>query len=504
MEKIEAHVSKYKKKQVDNLIELICGSPIVGIVNMENMPAPQLQGMRAQMRGNVNLVMSKKRLMRLALEQAKNEKKGIEVLESALKGMPAFLFTKENPFKLYRLLQKSKSKAPAKAGQTAPGNITVPKGATSFAPGPIIGELAGIGIKTSVEGGKLAIKEDSTVVKEGEIIKPKVAELLTRLGIEPMEIGLELIAVYEDGVIYKKDVLSIDETKFMNDLNNAARWSINLAVEACYFTKETIDLMVPKAFLEAKALVLEANIMCDLIAEELVQKAEMQMLSLKEEADITEAAPEERYGAELPEKEAKAEESIVQEAPTESAEPVPEIAEAAQQEPKIEIVEEEPKVAEEFSQQEPEIEAVEETPKYLEEKEAAEKEVEHIKELKEEIKEELVEVEEEIKEIESEPVPEIKNIEHVEKEIKKIEDDIQEVRKATSIASMPKRPVDQSTKEQAMEAERLYEELKKKGTLRGMGKKEKTFKIQEELTPAEIIRRHQEKMKKLKKDNAHN
>jgi large subunit ribosomal protein L10 len=42
---------------------------------------------------------------------------------------------------LYKILQKSKSSAPAKAGQTAPNDIYVKAGKTSFAPGPIIGEL---------------------------------------------------------------------------------------------------------------------------------------------------------------------------------------------------------------------------------------------------------------------------------------------------------------------------------------------------------------------------
>ncbi|MBI2112759.1 50S ribosomal protein L10, partial [Candidatus Woesearchaeota archaeon] len=37
------------------------------------------------------------------------------------------------------MLEKNKSNAPAKPGQVAPKDITVKAGATSFAPGPIIG-----------------------------------------------------------------------------------------------------------------------------------------------------------------------------------------------------------------------------------------------------------------------------------------------------------------------------------------------------------------------------
>ena len=144
--KVKAHVADYKKEIVSNLANLITQYPIIGIVNMENLPAPQLQKMRAQLRGSFFITMTKKRLIRLAFEQTKSEKKGIEKLEEHLGGEPALIFTKENPFKLSRTLQRNKSPAPAKAGQTAPRDIMVSKGATSFAPGPIIGELAVAGI----------------------------------------------------------------------------------------------------------------------------------------------------------------------------------------------------------------------------------------------------------------------------------------------------------------------------------------------------------------------
>src|SRR3989338_5173671 len=175
--------------------------------------------------------MTKRRLIKLALEHTKQDKPGIDKIEEKLKGMPALLFTKDNPFTLFKTLKKNKSKAPAKAGQIAPSDIVVPAGATSFLPGPIIGELSAIGLKTGVENGKAAIKQNSAVVKEGQAIKQNVASILTRLGIEPMEIGLDLIATYENGEIFAKDILSVDEQEYINNITKIASWSINLAVE---------------------------------------------------------------------------------------------------------------------------------------------------------------------------------------------------------------------------------------------------------------------------------
>ena len=284
--KNEVHVADYKKEIVSKLVDLITEYPIIGIVNMENLPAPQLQTMRAQLRGKFFITMTKRRLIKLAIDQTKSNKKGIEQLESHLGGEPALIFTKENPFKLSRTLQRSKSPAPAKAGQTAPRDITVNKGATSFAPGPIIGELALAGIKSGVEGGKVAIKEDTVVVKAGEKIKPKVAEILLRLGVQPMEVGLDLVAVYENGLIYTRDILSVDEKEYMARLSNASRWAFNLANFISYPTKETIRLLIGKAHNDAKNLGVTQNIFDKGIIDLLVGKAQQQMLSLKDGANI--------------------------------------------------------------------------------------------------------------------------------------------------------------------------------------------------------------------------
>ena len=286
MEQVQAHVAQYKKDIVSNLINLINQYPIIGVVNMENLPAPQLQIMRAQLRGNFFITMTKRRLMKLAIEQTKSKKNCIENLEAHLGGMPALIFTKENPFKLSKTLQKSKSPAPAKAGQTAPRDIIVNKGQTSFAPGPIIGELALAGIKSGVEAGKVSIKEDVVIVKAGEKIKPKVAEILTRLGIQPMEVGLDLVAVYENGLIYGRDVLSINENDYKNRLMNASRWAFNLASYASYPTKETIKLLIGNAYNDAKALGIAQNIFDKEIIDILLGKAEQQMLNLATTANI--------------------------------------------------------------------------------------------------------------------------------------------------------------------------------------------------------------------------
>ncbi|MFH1054000.1 MAG: 50S ribosomal protein L10 [Candidatus Woesearchaeota archaeon] len=341
-----AHVAEYKKRIVKEFVDLMNKYPIIGAVNLENMPAPQLQKMRKQLRGKVELRMTKRRLMKLIIKQAKDDKKGIEGLEKYLVGMPALLFTKENPFSLFKIIKKSKSKAPAKPGQTAPHDIEIKAGPTQFAPGPIISELSSLGLKTGVEEGKVVIKADAIVVKEGEKINNNAASMLLRLGIEPMEVGLDVTAVFEDGIIYDKKTLNIDEEQFMKDLAQADQWAFNLAVEAGIHNKRTAEFMIQKAFRESKAIAIDLDILTDETVGIMLGKAEAQAKSLKADANIPDAEekkeerpaeierPEEEKPTEAPKKEEKIEEPKAEEEKKTEEEPEEDIEEEKKPEEK--------------------------------------------------------------------------------------------------------------------------------------------------------------------------
>ena len=230
-----AHVSEFKKNELNRIKNLLQNYKVIAIADMTSMPSHQLQKLRSQLKNSVLITMTKGRLIKIALRELKSKINGIDSLEEYVKGMPALLLTNDNPFKLASALRKSKSKAPAKGGQTALNDITVPAGPTPFPPGPIIGELGQVGIKAGIVEGKVAVKEDSVVVREGQIISTQVANIITRLGIEPMEIGINVLAALENGVIYKKDLLSVDESEYINNIKLSITNVINLSVKILIF-----------------------------------------------------------------------------------------------------------------------------------------------------------------------------------------------------------------------------------------------------------------------------
>lgn len=280
---MKSKIPEWKKDEVVEIKRLINEYPYFGIVDLENLPALQFQRMRINLEGKILVKVTKKRLIKFALQELKESKKNIEAVKEHLKGMVALIFTKESPFRLYSLLSKSKTRAPAKPGQTAPYDIVVPAGPTPFVPGPVISELSSIGVKTSVQEGRLVVKNDVVVAKEGEKIKQKVAEILLRLGIEPMEVGLNLIAVYDNGIIYERGVLAVDEEACYKNICKASAESIAVAMEIGYLTKETVTLMITKAEREYKSIAHTAKILTPDTAISMLASAEREMEEIKSE-----------------------------------------------------------------------------------------------------------------------------------------------------------------------------------------------------------------------------
>lgn len=271
------HVADWKKEKVAELEELTNNNEIIGIVNLADIPAPQLQTMRRTLGDKAILKMSRKNFIKIALA---NSNKDVEGLADYLEGQPAMVFTDMNPFKLFKILEDSKTEAPAKAGAIAPADIVVPAGDTSFPPGPILGELQQAGIPAKIDKGSIVVQEDATVVEEGEPVPKNVADILTKLEIYPMEVGMDLLAVCEGDTIYTADVLKIDEEETLQTIATAYQNAINLSVNAGIANSKSVPILIQKAASEAMNLAVNANILTSETTDKILSKAYAQMLAV--------------------------------------------------------------------------------------------------------------------------------------------------------------------------------------------------------------------------------
>src|SRR3989344_89926 len=265
----EVHPSENKIKEVALLKDVLARYKTVAIIDLTNLPSPQLQKMRKKLKDSLIRV-TKKRLLVIALKEIGQ---GVEKLNEVLTEnvMPALILTNDSSFKLSKFLRQNKSQVAAKSGQIAPKDIVVSPGPTSLHAGPVIGELGAVGIKASVEAGKIAIRQEATIVRAGEVIKSNVADILVKLGIKPMEIGLNLIASFENGAVFTKDILDIDDKFYINSLRLAVSDAINLSASIGYVTKDNVNLILSMAEREALALDKAVNKEKDKLKKELAQ-----------------------------------------------------------------------------------------------------------------------------------------------------------------------------------------------------------------------------------------
>jgi large subunit ribosomal protein L10 len=217
-------------------------------------------------------------LIKKALEKSK--KKNITKLADHLTGSNILLFTKMNPFKLSLLLAKNKMKMKAKGGDTAQDDIVIPSGNTGLPPGPAISELHDIGIRTRIEAGSVWVSQDTALVKKGDTIDPKVASVLTKLGVKPLEVGLQIIAAYDEGSILTNEQLTLDLEEIKNQFNIAHRQTLNLSINMAYPTTETIARILQRAYLEARNLAINSTYLTSDVAVDLLTRAHLHMYNL--------------------------------------------------------------------------------------------------------------------------------------------------------------------------------------------------------------------------------
>mgnify|MGYP000875934022 CR=1 FL=1 len=276
-----AHVAAWKKERVKKIADVMVNSPVVAIVDVHGIPSPQMQLMRQGMRAkDATIMMSRNRLMHIAIDEAAKQKPGLEQIKPMVSGQCAIVATPTNPFKLFQQMEATKAKAPAKPGDIAPEDIVVKGGETPFKPGPIVGELQKAGIPAAIEGGKIIIRKDKVMVKKGEEVPEGLAKILPKLEILPMIIGMDLLAAFEDGILYKKDVLDIPADYYPSLLATGARNAIALGVSIAYPTKQTITQLLAKAYREANAVSMEAAIPTKDNIKLLLAKANAEMLAI--------------------------------------------------------------------------------------------------------------------------------------------------------------------------------------------------------------------------------
>ena len=273
---------KRKTQMYQQLQELPKKYKVLALVKITKVRASQILPLRKKLKGEVEFVSIKDKVAQKALEKV--DVPGIKEIIEELKGQCMFMFTNMSPFKLNVLLAKNKMMLAARGGDISSIDIVVPAKNTGIAPGPMLTEFKEAGIPTKIDQGTIWISKETTPVKKGQVINDKLAPLLGKLDIKPVEAGIALYSAIEDGLKYSEEELVIDVEKIRDEFAQAHQQAISLSIEAAYVTPENIGLILSKAAQSGRSVSIESGFMTDETKEQILQKADSQARALTDQA----------------------------------------------------------------------------------------------------------------------------------------------------------------------------------------------------------------------------
>ena len=255
---------------------------VLALVKMTKVRASQILPLRKKLKGEVEFVSIKNKVAQKAFE--KLEVPGIKEIVGELTRQFLFLFINMSPFKLNFLIKKNKIMLAARGGDISSIDIVVPEKNTGIAPGPMLTEFKEAGIPTKIDQGTIWIAKETTPVKKGGVIDEKLAPLLGKLDIKPVEAGISLYSAVEEGLKYSQEEMIIDVEKIRDEFAQAHQQAIALSIEAAYVTSENIHQILNKAAQSARSVSIESGFMTDETRETILQKADSQAKALANQA----------------------------------------------------------------------------------------------------------------------------------------------------------------------------------------------------------------------------
>jgi len=263
-----------KAQMYQQMQELPKKYSVMALVRMEKVRASQLLPLRKKLLGEVEIVSIKDKIAKKAFE--KLDVPGAEKMKEMLTGQCVFMFTNMSPFKLNVLLGKNKVLLAARGGNIASIDVVVPPKNTGIAPGPMLTEFKDNKIPTKIDQGTIWILKETTPVKKGEVISTKLAALLGKLDIKPIEARIVLNSALSESILFSEEELVVDVDAFRDKIAQANQNALALSTEIAYVTEDNIAQILAMASQAGISLSVEAAYVTDETKEQILQKAHSQ------------------------------------------------------------------------------------------------------------------------------------------------------------------------------------------------------------------------------------
>src|ERR1044072_3796979 len=191
---------------------------VIALSRMTKVRSAQLMTIRKKFRNEIKIITIKNKVAQRAFEQIFKDVKGLELLNKELEGQCALMFTNLSPFKMNLTFDKNKIFVAAKGGDIAPNELVVPAGNTGINPGPVLSEFKESKVPTKIDQGTIWVTKDTVVAKTGDVISQKLAALLSKLDIKPIEAGIAVNFAISEGLEFNEKDLKINLNEHVQEI----------------------------------------------------------------------------------------------------------------------------------------------------------------------------------------------------------------------------------------------------------------------------------------------
>ncbi|KAI4292607.1 large subunit ribosomal protein LP0 [Pancytospora philotis] len=228
------------------------------ILNIHKVQSTQFKDIVAEMPADFKLLFAKNKIVKKVLREL-DEKKFEDLIERLHGNVLIAFFDGMNPSKILNVADAHQRQAHAVAGDLAKKDIVVPAGPTGLAPEKI-NLFQAARMNTKINKGKIDVVSDHVLVGAGNPVGIADANLLTLLNIMPFEFGLEIMRVYENGEVYAKDVLLIDESCVESALQEAIASVAAISLGAGLVTEASVPYEINNAYADVTKVALGLGI----------------------------------------------------------------------------------------------------------------------------------------------------------------------------------------------------------------------------------------------------
>jgi len=176
-----------------------------------------------------------------------------------IRGNVGFVFTNADLSVVRDELLALRVAAPAKAGALSPVDVIIPKGDTGLEPTQTA-FLQALNINTKINKGQIQIINDKQILTVGDKVGSSEAALLQKLGIKPFSYGLSIQVIYDDGFIYKPDVLDFTSRDILAKFSEGVAKVAQLSLQIGYPTLASVPHSFARAFKNVLAVAIATNI----------------------------------------------------------------------------------------------------------------------------------------------------------------------------------------------------------------------------------------------------